>query len=1028
MSGDAGTFSSVQLDASQQAVLSLPPGRTAVVLGAPGTGKTTTLVELVAARVGSGAMGPDEVLALCASRAAATALRDRLSLRLGVATQGPRARTANSLAFSVVGEHAAATGAPEPRLLTGAEQDQLLADQLAGDALDGPAGGGVAWPEHLPEEVRRLAGFRAELRELMERMVENRVSAAGLAELGRSRGLPEWVAAGEFIARFQDTLDRLRPGFVTAGELLADAARLVAAGVVSPGIRLLVVDDLQEFTRAGLDFLAALARRGVPVVAFGDPDVATTTFRGADPAAVAGFGSRLGLDAETLVLTTAHRQPAALREVTRRVTERIGTALAGQQRRAATAPGAPEGLVQNIVAPSDAEQYATLARRLRELHLLDPGTPWSRMAVIVRSGRQVPELARALAVAEVPTRTTAAAGALRDDYAAKQLLTAVGVVLGITPLDGAVATELLLGPLGGLDVVQLRRLRLALRHEELAGEGTRPGDVLLAEALGDPAALVTVSDMPAGRAARRLALTLQTARGQAERGATIEELLWTLWDRSGLAGTWSKQAARGGVVGDEANRDLDGVVALFASAKRFVERSPGRPAADFVTELLEAAVPEDTLAPRSLADAVLVCTPAAAVGLEFDVVAVAALQEGGWPNVRLRGSLLRPQALAHTEAELDERTAVMHDELRMFALAVSRARRLLIVSASEGEDQQASPFLRLVEGEQVPVAGHPFTLRGLVGQLRRRLTSVPTDAAAAASLATLAEAGVAGADPATWYGVLDPSVEGPLADLDGDPEATVAVSPSRVAAFEQSPLGWFVDVMSGSSGGLATGVGTIMHAIMEAAATEPEGDISVERIWGEVERRWGELNLEPGWVEQREKRRVRTMAQGLNEYLSDFERSGAALLQAEGKFTLRLGQVVVNGAIDRIERRPDGTAVIVDLKTGKRGVSGPEIPGHAQLGAYQLAYREGAIPNDVPLGGAKLVFISPEVANLKSKRYREVVQPPKTEAEFEEFRMRIEEAGRGMAGAEFVGVRSDNGRDGYDYRIHLVPEVSEAAQ
>jgi superfamily I DNA/RNA helicase/RecB family exonuclease len=943
-----------------------------------------------------------------------------------VATQGPRARTANSLAFSVVGEHAAAAGAPEPRLLTGAEQDQLLAEQLAGDADDAEAGrGGVVWPEHLPVDVRRLAGFRAELRELMERMVENRVPARRLAELGRAQGLPEWVAAGEFIARYQDTLDTLRPGFVTAAELLADAARLISSGEVSPGIRLLVVDDLQEFTRAGLDLLAAIARRGVPVIAFGDPDVATTTFRGADPAAVAGFGARVGLDVERLTLTTAHRQPAALRAVTRAITDRIGTALAGAQRRAE--PAGEGGLVQNIVAPSDAEQYATLARRLRELHLLEPTVPWSRMAVIVRSGRQVPEIARALAVAEVPTRTTASAGALRDDYAAKQLLTAVGVVLGITPLDGAVATELLLGPLGGLDVVQLRKLRLALRHEELAGEGSRPGDVLLAEALADPNALVTVEDMAPGRAARRLATTLQTARGQAGRGATIEELLWTLWDRSGLAATWSKQAARGGVLGGEANRDLDGVVALFAAAKRFVERSPGRPPGDFVTELLEAAVPEDTLAPRSLADAVLVCTPAAAVGLEFDVVAVAAVQEGTWPNVRLRGSLLHPQSLAGEAGVVDERAAVLHDELRMFALAVSRASRLLIVAASEGEDQQSSPFLRLAEGEQVPVAGHPFTLRGLVGQLRRRLTSAPADAAAAASLAMLAEAGVAGADPAEWYGVLEPSVEGPLVDLESDPEATVAVSPSRVASFEKSPLGWFVDVMSGTSGGLATGVGTIMHSIMEIAAGEPEGDISVERIWGDVERRWGELNLEPGWVEQREKRRVQKMAEGLHDYLAEFERSGAALLEAEGAFTLRLGQTVINGAIDRIERRADGTVVIVDLKTGRQYPSGPEVPGHPQLSAYQLAYHDGALPDRGPLGGAKLVFIAPETATTR-KRYREVPQQAKTEEEFEEFRMRVQEVGRGMAGAEFIGVRSNNGRDSYDYRIHLVPEVSEAAE
>ncbi|HEY0246674.1 MAG TPA: ATP-dependent DNA helicase [Gryllotalpicola sp.] len=1024
----------MHLDASQQAVLDLPAGGSAVVLGAPGTGKTSTLVELIAARVDSGAVGPDRVLALCASRTAATALRDRLSLRLGVATQGPRARTANSLAFSVLAERAVTAGLAEPRLLTGAEQDQIIAELIAGDADDGR----IAWPEHLPAEVRRLAGFRAELRELMERMVERRLSPSRLAELGRANGFPEWQAAAAFVSSYYDAIDALRPGFVTTAELLADAARLVASGEVDPGVRLLVVDDLQEFTRAGLDFLSAFARRGVPVVGFGDPDVATTTFRGADPAAVAGFGERLGVAAATLTLAVAHRQPAELRAVTGRVTDRIGTALAGSQRRAAAGPGA--GRVENIVAPSDAEQYATLARRLRELHLLGPKLPWSRMAVIVRSGRTVPVLARALAVAEVPTRTTASGGALRDDYAAKQLLTAVSVVLDLTPLDGEVATELLLGPLGGLDVVQLRKLRLALRHEELAGGGNRPGDALLAEALGDPNALLTVEDMAPGRAAKRLAATLQTARGQRARGATIEELLWTVWDRSGLAATWSKQALRGGVVSDEANRDLDGVVALFAAAKRFVERSPGKPAADFVTELLEAAVPEDTLAPRSLADAVLVCTPSAAVGLEFDVVAVASVQEGTWPNVRLRGSLLRPQTLgelaaAEPPAPADERTAVLHDELRMFALAVSRATRLLIVAASEGEDDQPSPFLRLAEGEAVPVARHPFTLRGLVGQLRRRLTTDASDAGAAASLAALAEAGAAGADPASWYGMREPSVDGPLVDLAGDPEATVSVSPSKIETFEKSPLKWFVDVMSGSSGGLATGVGMILHAIMEAAGKEPEGDISVERIWGDVESRWAELNLEPGWVEQREKRRVQAMSKGLHDYLAEFRDSGAALLGAEGRFTLALGRTVINGAIDRVERRPDGTVVIVDLKTGRHYPSGPEVPQHAQLSAYQLAYRDGALAElfaeaglaaePGALGGAKLVFVAPETTTTR-KDFREVEQAAFGEEQFEAFRARVVAAGEGMAGAVFVGTRSNDGRDGYDYRIHLVAEVSEA--
>ena len=84
-------------------------------------------------------------------------------------------------------------------------------------------------------------------------------------------------------------------------------------------------------------------------------------------------------------------------------------------------------------------------------------------------------------------------------------------------------------------------------------------------------------------------------------------------------------------------------MALFTSAKRYVERYPDRPAAEFIAELLDADVPEDTLAPQAQADAVLVCTPSALIGTEFDVVAVAAVQENLWPNLRPRGSLLHAQ-------------------------------------------------------------------------------------------------------------------------------------------------------------------------------------------------------------------------------------------------------------------------------------------------------------------------------------------------------------------------------------------------
>ena len=336
--GDAAS-AAVLLDGAQAEVLALPDSASAAVLGAPGTGKTTTLVEALAERVLVRGHAPDEVLALSASRTAATALRDRLALRLGVPTQGPLARTATSLAFQLVGERARRDGLEPPRLLTGGEQDQIIAELLSGHMEDGT---GPVWPEPLVAEVRMLRGFRTELRELMARCAERGVTPSRLSELGAMTGHDEWRAAARFMTEYQLGVDSYRGGFVDAAELIASAVTVVRDGSSLDRLRAVFVDDLQEATVATLALLRALAQRGIAVIAFGDPDVASTTFRGAEATALGQLEGRLGVPVTRFVLTTAHRQTPVLRELTARVTERIGTAAAGVQRIAAAGRPSPE--------------------------------------------------------------------------------------------------------------------------------------------------------------------------------------------------------------------------------------------------------------------------------------------------------------------------------------------------------------------------------------------------------------------------------------------------------------------------------------------------------------------------------------------------------------------------------------------------------------------------------------------------------------------------------------------------------------
>ncbi|MCZ9339262.1 UvrD-helicase domain-containing protein, partial [Streptomyces sp. TRM76130] len=81
------------MDAAQRAVVDHRTGPLLVLAG-PGTGKTTTLVESVAARIARGA-DPERILVLTFSRKAAVELRDRMARRTGAA-RAPRATTFHS--------------------------------------------------------------------------------------------------------------------------------------------------------------------------------------------------------------------------------------------------------------------------------------------------------------------------------------------------------------------------------------------------------------------------------------------------------------------------------------------------------------------------------------------------------------------------------------------------------------------------------------------------------------------------------------------------------------------------------------------------------------------------------------------------------------------------------------------------------------------------------------------------------------------------------------------------------------------
>ncbi len=998
------------LDADQRAAVAVRQGAgPVVVLGGPGTGKTTVAVETVLARVDRDGLDASGVLVLAPTRVAATALRERITSRLGRTLREPLARTPHSYAFGLLRRAVVLDGDRAPRLISGPEQDRVLADLLAGHE----AGVGFVpdWPAELDGRVRALRGFRDELRDLLMRAVERGLSPADLARLGREHARADWVAASDLYAEYLDVTSLATPGAFDPAGIVEAAARLLAddpALLAEERSRraLVVVDDAQELTTSGARLIGLLAGGGHDLVLIGDPDLATQGFRGARPRLLSDAVHRLrrvdGTPAHQVVLGTVHRHGPVLRSVAQRVTARIASSGLVAQRVARSSSDAAVGGLQDtpIDAGEDAcevhllgsaAQEAAFVAQLLRRHHIDSAMAWSRMAVVVRSVAGTGPLRRALAAAGVPVSVPGTELPVRDEPAVAPLWAALRCVLDPGELTADVAVALLTGPIGGADTIAVRRLRQRLRARELAAGGGRASDDLLVEMLHERGPVPDAQDAVAGPVERVQAVLDAGAAALAEPGATAETALWAIWQASGLGPLWRRLAFSGGTPGERADRDLDAVVALFEAAAAFVDRLPRSGPAAFLDYLDGQDIPADTLAERAPAgDSVTLVTATGAVGREWDVVVVPGVQEGAWPDLRLRSSLLGAQQLADlldrgidpdgSSRGADDalRRAVLDDELRLFLVAVTRARRHLVVTAVRSQETLPSPLVDLADppgkdtrggedGELRPltVVPRPMTLPALVSELRAVLLETaqeedgPPGAAvaerllrrrerAARALARLARAGVPGADPDDWYGLAPLSGDGPLRGA-GE---TVRVSPSKVETFEQCPLRWLLQASGGGRpAGVSTNLGSMIHELAEAV---PDGELG--QLQDMLDRRFDRLGLREGWVKDGVRARAATMLTAFAEYVRLSRAAGRELVATERELSARVGRAEIHGSVDRLERDADGRLVVVDLKTGKAKPSAAELDRHAQLGTYQLALEHSGVDGeDAVSGGAALV-------------------------------------------------------------------------
>lgn len=958
--------------------------------GAAGTGKTTLLLDVVAKQIANG-IKPENILVVTASKQAAARLRQGLVDRVvgqQFHSNGAVVRSIHSLAFALLRQRKG----EQLRLITGAEQDAVIRELLKGHQESG----GMMWPEETREAIG-MVGFARGLRDFLLRAVERGQSPEDLEDLGQRYQRPMWVAAGQFLREYEQTMALGGSHSLSAAELLS---MVVEQPLPETQFDVVIIDDAQHFDPKAAELLGELIARARFAVIAGDAEQSVFRFRGARPT----FLKTFPCDQE-LKLTDKHRIDIH--------------------------PGAPGVSLYEAATPG--EMFEAIADKLRRARLID-GVPWSQLAVVVRSVGMIAPMHRALLAAGVPVHIDPTDTVLNQQRIVAALILAVRAVRGqITPAE---LEELALGPIGGADAVTLRRLLRALRKVELQRTGAmfdafqsqsmRSALEVLQELVFstqlDPDLWEEVQQVLTERELDIL-LRLRSVIVAGRNGSGVEDTLWEIWAATGLSDRLLAASLRGGAAGSQADRDLDSVMALFDAAGDWVERRPQSTIDSFIAHLREQELPTGVRDRRLQApDSVSILTAHATSGMQWHTVVVAGVQEDSWPALNETGSLFGQEELVDllddgiTPGTLVSRLSErLQEERRLFFLACSRAESELLITTVNAPDAdevlEPSRFLRAYRGLPDDDDGEepeestdatpadllelldsynasieleqasdilPLTrllsVPAIVAELRRAVLAESTTEKirnqAARQLARLAHAGVPGADPSQWWGMEGRSEQELL--------PVKQLSPSRIEAGLNCPLrATLQQVLTDEDTPIQLLRGTLLHAFAEAVALGVDSSQAEQ----EVIKAYAELLTGPEWFKATElanwQQAIAKTAKWLADSRGAFTQVG---VETEARVTVARGNelepqgVRLVGRIDRLEQTAAGDYHIVDLKSGKNKPSKDNTSEHIQLKAYQLALKRGKLQGNqiitdptgagMPVDGASLVYPEYSSANI----------------------------------------------------------------
>lgn len=970
-----------ELDERQKQVVAHKSGALRVLAG-PGTGKTTTLVEAMTARLtGEQALKPDQVLGLTFGRRAALDWRDRVTAKMGGGLV-PTISTFHSFCYALVRQFQSTEDYLSPfRLLSGPEQE-ARSRQLFSDSI---ADGNLKWPQELMPAVG-TRGLAEEVRAVMSRTRSHMMEPGDLVKLGVQTNNETWQAIGKFMEEYLDVLDS--EGVIDYSELIFRAVLLSHKPEVQKFLhnqfKAIFVDEYQDTDPGQVALLKAMVGPETSLVVVGDVDQAIYGFRGADESGIRKFKEEFSPlfngKFDDVVLQNCRRfGPNIRKAATAVIGSRTPIGFDSEKIKEHRNPKVNENLKDEIqirTFDSEGAEAANIADLIARAHAHD-GFAWSDMAVIVRSAKvSLPTIQRALIGAGIPVTVAADELPLHLDPAVAPLLNVLRAIDNPKALTPELAYDLLTGPISNCDQIDLRRLAATLRRmQRKSGEPVQPSAQLISSAVAKPGLL---SEVPQGeldsivQKVTELANVITQARNLMINGATPHEILDFVWQSTSWRVTLEKKALSFEFSSHAANRDLDSICSLFDLANRFVARGGGKDLTIFLNEIESQIIPAEPLAENDTrSDSVRLLTAHRAKGLQWPMVVVAGVQEDLWPDLRSRQTILQADRIGNKEILMPPTFAeTLASERKLFYVAITRAMQKLVVTAvnttiNDENGITPSRFLYEIKDEfeknsdSIPldwehIGGRPkrpLSIDGLIANLRQVLvddkSSQNLKKAAAFRLNQLGKRDHGAfrlSLPENWWGINEFT-------KNQIPEY-LSLSATAIDGVEKCSLRWFLEHRVGaiSDSGLNMVFGNILHLIAEGLHNQkfaPE----ISQVDEAIDRIWPDQAFAADWESRSERLEAHNASVRLVNWFiqhSSVEGLAETKLALATTVTDQDGnnfKVGITGYADRIEFSLDGIK-IYDFKTSRKVVEKKDLGKNIQLALYSYLLENGEYVKD----------------------------------------------------------------------------------